>query len=457
MPRLIAGAALAAAVILFVMPAPDGVPPAALRGAAVTLFAVGLYATSVIPEFLTALLFFLIAVLLGVAPAGVVFSGFESTAMWLVFGGLVIGVAVKRTGLGERLAATMTGWFGNTYAGLIGGMVVVGVALAFLMPSTMGRVILLMPIVVALADRLGFEPGSNGRTGLVLAAALGTWMPSTAILPANVPNMVLAGTVETLYGISFTYGSYLLLHFPVSGLLKAVAIFMTIVLMFPDHARPAGPATDGPRQALGRDERLLSFILAGALVLWATDFLHGISPAWVSLGAGLICMLPFVGLVPLTDFNDKINFASLFYVAGILSLGAVVAKTGLGSLLGHKLLAILPLQPGASAKDFASMVGLSTLVGMAVTMPGVPAIISPLSAEMARASGLPLLTVLMTQVIGYSTVILPYQVPPMIVAMQIGGVRTGPATRLVLVLALVTLLVLTPINYFWWKLLGYFG
>ena len=52
---------------------------------------------------MTPLLFFIFVVLFHVAKPSVVFSGFASTAWWLVFGGSVTAVAVQVTGLGRRL------------------------------------------------------------------------------------------------------------------------------------------------------------------------------------------------------------------------------------------------------------------------------------------------------------------------------------------------------------------
>ncbi len=40
-------------------------------------------------------------------------------------------------------------------------------------------------------------------------------------------------------------------------------------------------------------KRLL-VILGFALLLWVTDNVHGISPAWVALGAAIVCLLPIV-------------------------------------------------------------------------------------------------------------------------------------------------------------------
>ena len=88
-------------------------------------------------------------------------------------------------------------------------------------------------------------------------------------------------------------------------------------------------------------------------------------------------------------------------------------------------------------------------------MPGLPAVLSPLAADFSRASGLPLLSVLMLQVVVFSTVILPYQAPPMMIAMHLGGVPIQAASKLCLSLAAITVVVLLPLDYLWWKLLGY--
>ncbi len=77
---------------------------------------------------LTALVFFLLAVVSGVSPE-VVFTGFTSGGLWLAFSGLVIGIAIRRTGLAARLARAVVGVFGQSYHGLVCGLVLVGTIL----------------------------------------------------------------------------------------------------------------------------------------------------------------------------------------------------------------------------------------------------------------------------------------------------------------------------------------
>ena len=70
------------------------------------------------------------------------------------------------------------------------------------------------------------------------------------------------------------------------------------------------------------------------------------------------------------------------------------------------------------------------------------------------SSGLPLLTVLMVQVIGYATPLLPYQASPIVVAMGMAQVPARDGIRLCLALAAITFLMLVPLDYVWFKLLG---
>ena len=52
---------------------------------------------------------------------------------------------------------------------------------------------------------------------------------------------------------------------------------------------------------------------------------------------------------------------------------------------------------------------------------------------------------------------LPHQLPPLIIAMQLGRVRMADGVRASLALTAVILLVLDPINFVWWRWIGLFG
>ncbi|MBT6588126.1 MAG: SLC13 family permease, partial [Rhodospirillaceae bacterium] len=148
-------------------------------------------------------------------------------------------------------------------------------------------------------------------------------------------------------------------------------------------------------------------------------------------------------------------FGSLFYVAGVLGLGALVAHGGVGDLLAESVIPLLNLAPGENAWNFAAVAGMSSALAMFATQPGVPAILVPLAGHMASVANLPVEAVLMLTVVGYTTVILPYQTPPLVIAMQLGSVPMRQGNKLCLCLLAVTVLVLLPLDYLWWRLLGW--
>lgn len=446
-----------AAVLVLLLGRGANLTPQVVQAAGIGLLCMGCWATGAVPEILTTLMFFALAMLTAVAPAPVVFSGFASSAFWLVLSGMIVGLAISKTGLGVRIAQPLAQALSKSYGRLITGVVALSYGLSFLMPSNMGRISLLIPIMLALADHVGLGQGRPGRTGVVLAVGFATFMLSTSILPANVPNLVMAGAAETIYGLHFSYLPYLLLHAPVLGLLKGAALVLLILWLFPDRLSKASAdeaaEAAAPRTPITAKEIRLVGILAITLTLWMTDAIHHIQPAWIGLASAVVCLLPRVGIIEPETFGS-INFRTVFYVAGLLGLVATVDHTGLGQLLGQFLLNVVPLGPDAPFANFSALVGLASSLSLVGTANGEPALFTPMARHISAVTGFDLSAVVMTQVIGFSTVIFPYQAPPIIVAIELGGVAIAAATRLALVLALVSLVLLVPLNYLWWRLLG---
>ncbi|WP_058913676.1 SLC13 family permease [Entomohabitans teleogrylli] len=418
----------------------------------IVLATVVLWATSLLPEFITALLFFTLAMVTGIAPPETIFGGFASSAFWLVFSGFILGVAIRKTGLADRVARGISARLTDSWWQMVASVVLLSYALAFVMPSNMGRIALLMPIVLAMAQRAGIEEGTRSWYGLALAVGFGTFQLSATILPANVPNLVMSGAAEGSWGIHLNYLPYLLLHTPVLGIAKSLILIVLICRMFPGKPRPPQDLT--PLPPMSGDEKRLAWMLAVVLALWVSGSWHGIGPAWVGLAAAVVTLLPRVGFISGEEFASGVNIRTCIYVAGILGLAGTVTQTGLGKAMGDILLSVMPLDSERPFTSFTALAAITTAMNFIMTANGVPALYTTMADSFSQASGFPLLSVIMIQVLGYSTPLLPYQASPIVVAMALGKVPPRAGVALCLALAVITWLVLLPLDYGWFRLLG---
>ena len=161
-----------------------------------------------------------------------------------------------------------------------------------------------------------------------------------------------------------------------------------------------------------------------------------------------------MGFINEEEFSSGVNIRTCIYVAGILGLAITVTQTGIGNAVGEALLHVMPLDPEKPFTSFLALTGITTALNFIMTANGVPALYTTLAQSFSDATGFPLLSVIMIQVLGYSTPLLPYQASPIVVAMALGKVPAKPGMTLCLALALATYLVLLPLDYMWFSLLG---
>jgi di/tricarboxylate transporter len=402
---------------------------------------------------MTAFLCFLAVIALGAAPPEVIFSGFAASGIWLLIAGLIIGAAITGTGLGQQIATRIFERTGASYARSVGVLALAGVALGLLVPSTIPRVIILMPVAMSLAGAMGFEPGSRGQIGLAITAATSTLLPTYAILTANLPTIIHYGALETLYGIEPSYMAYFIAQLPTNLVRFALLLVLLVPFAKAGSTQGALATTDAPTPMTTAQKRLLG-VLVIAIGFWATDTLHGISPAWIALGAATFVLWPEMGLLHKDAMKTNVDMSPVFFLAGVFALSAVAQHIGLDRIVANTLVPKLALEAGSDLYDLYAIAGFSGLISHLTTAPAAPIVLAPLAGPIAETTGWPVLTVAMAQIIGISTPILPYQAPPLIVAMALAHIPVKSLTRLCFALAVGTLLLGVPLTYLWWTLLG---
>ncbi|ETI62315.1 SLC13 family permease [Marinomonas profundimaris] len=417
---------------------------------------IAFWATSLVPAYWPALGLFTFATATQLAPNNVIFAGFSSSTFWLLFSGMIFGAAINHTGLNSRATRLLMMVLGNSYQGTIIKIAFFAMGLAFLIPSGVGRIVLIIPIIASLADHFGYDKHANGRKAMLLAAAFGTFLPAFSILPANAPNMLLSGMTEALYDTPFSYWEYLLLHFPVLGLGKLIATIIVILWLFPDNAPSQAIQVSIEKSAMTSVEKRLLWVLCGCFALWFTDALHHISAGWIGLMAALVCLWPKFGLTGKNCIDKDLQYGTLLFAAGIIGLSAIIADSGLGRILVNYLTDVIPFSPHSPLLNLSLLTFISTCVAVVTNLAGVPAIMTPMAEHLADITGLSKNAVLMTQVLAFSNVLLPYQAPPLITAIALGNLSIGAVSKVCLATFVITSLILLPINFLWWQCLSVF-
>ncbi|MDI1344840.1 MAG: hypothetical protein PSV22_12170 [Pseudolabrys sp.] len=231
-----------------------------------------------------------------------------------------------------------------------------------------------------------------------------------------------------------------------------------ITVVFSDQIRKAPKQNSASigQSALppSKDRWVVGIVLGVSLLLWITDVWHGISPAWIALAAAIIFMFPGIDIVPLNQFGQLVNLRPLLYVGGILGFGAFIAATGLGTWIAHYFISLAGLTSHGETRDMLALSLLSGFVGLMATHGGMAALMPSLARDLSAASGLGVDAIIGSIVLGYSILLLPYQVPPTVVGFHMAATPHRIATWSTLWIGAVTALVSIPCQLLWQHFIG---
>lgn len=445
-----AASALAAVLVILSTPNPS------LQVLAIAVAGITCFGTRSLPEAATALFIFLAYLAVDVAPPEVVFSGFATSGFWLLVGGLVIGSAITSSGLGDQIAAMVFARTGNSYARAVWVLSLAGLTLGALVPSAIPRVIVMMPITLSLAKTMGFVPGTRGHTGLLMTAAMMTLVPTYAFLTANLPTIIELGAIESLYGAQISYGAYFVQNAPINALRFVVLLVLLMVFTGGHHVRETR-AEEYHQTPFTPAQRRLLLILGGAISLWATDVLHGIPPAWVTLGAAMILLIPHLGVFTAQAMKTEVDLSIAFLIAAVFSISAVMNEVGLGQQIAEIVVPALQMDSGGGMWRLTAITLFSSALSHLTIAPATPVVLAPLTASMTEATGWSTMTVAMAHNVGFSTTFLPHQSPPLLIAMAMARIPVRALTRLCFWSAVITSVLGIPLTALWWRWLGLIG
>jgi anion transporter len=275
---------------------------------------------------------------LGVVRFPVAFSGFANDTPWFLFGALLLGTVAARSGIARRLAYFVMLRVGVTYPRILLSLIVTDFLLTFIVPAGAARVVIMASIAIGLAEAFNSPPGSNVARGMFLVLTYTANIFDKMII-AGAASITARGLIEKVGGVTVLWSYWFIAFLPCCFVTVLAAWWLTLKLYPPENVALAGGRDYlraemrnlGPLSPL---EKRAAVLMAAAILLWLTDFLHHISPAVIAMGAGLFALLPPVGVLEIEDLR-RLNYLAVFFVAAAVSMGAVLEATnGLHVLSG---------------------------------------------------------------------------------------------------------------------------
>ncbi|KAA6405956.1 anion permease [Candidatus Tokpelaia sp.] len=401
--------------LIFLLPAPEGMPPQAWRYFAVFLGMV----TGMILEPIPATAISFIAVTICIIGADYLLfnaqeladpafgsgkealkwglAGFSNTTVWLVFGAFIFALGYEVTGLGRRLALILVKFMGRRTLTLGYAIMIIDVLLAPFTPSNTARTGgIIFPIIKNLPSLFRSFPNdpSSRRIGgyLMWMMVVGTSLSSSMFMTGAAPNTLGVEFVNKIAGVQISWLHWFLAFLPAGLILLVITPWLAYIFYKPEvtHSAEVSGWAGGELKKLGgltHKEIILICLVLLSLCLWIFGT-HIINATVVCLLA--VSLMLALRIVPWKDitgyssaWNTLISLATLVTMAnGLTRSGFIDWFSGamsahLAGLSASATIIILVLVFYFAHYLFASLSAhtatmLPVILAIGKGMPGVP-------------------------------------------------------------------------------------
>jgi sodium-dependent dicarboxylate transporter 2/3/5 len=455
---VIVGQILCILVPLVVWFAPLGLEPVTQHGLAIVGFMIVAWITRAMDYALAGFVGCFLFWALGIVKFPVAFSGFANDTAWFLFGALLLGVIATRSGVARRIAYFIMLRVGITYPRILLGLIVTDFLLTFIVPSGIARVVIMASIALGLAEAFKSTPGSNVSRGMFLIISYTANIFDKMII-AGAGSITARGLIEKVGGVEVLWSYWFIAFLPCSFVTVLAAWWLTLRLYPPERV-----ALEGGYEYLRAEidkmgewtslEKRAASLMAIAIFLWLTDFVHHISPAVIGMGVGLFALLPRVGILDIEDMK-RLNYLPVFFVAAAVSMGTVLEATkGLDVLTNSVFAWMQPYMTNIYATTIVmywSAFFYHFLLASEISMLGTSI---PLVMELAKSHGMNPLQLGMIWTFAAGGKLFAYQSGVLIVGYSFGYFSARDLVRMGAWLTIVEFFVLLLLVPFYWPLIG---
>lgn len=344
------------------------VSPAEMPNEAITVLAsiawvATWWVTEAVPIPITSLLPLLLFPMTGVMETEEVSASYGDSLIFLFAGSFMIALSMEKWNLHRRIALSIISFVGTNPSTIILGFMIATGFLSMWISNT-ATTLMMVPISLAVTKHVSDSLKNNysidtspGKfpfgTALMLGTAYSATIGGFGSLIGAPANIILAGTVTSLYGVEITFARWLLFGVPMVVIIVPLVWLYLTKVAFPLKVKeiPGGrEIIKEDLQRLGKmgyEEKVVLVVFTLTAVAWITrsfflnKFLPGLDDTLIALLAGVILFL-----IPaknrdgnIMDWNTalKLPWGILWLFGGGLALAAGIMNSGLDQWIGGQL------------------------------------------------------------------------------------------------------------------------
>ena len=350
-----------AAIVVMLLPTPDGLSTEAHRTAALFLLMGVWWATEAVPVAVTALVPLALFPMLGIVDIQSAANPYANKTIYLFFGGFLIATAIQKWGLHKRIALFVLEYAGSNGASLIFGFMLTAAVISMWVMNT-ATTIMLLPIGLAVitvvketVKGLNEEEIKSFQLALLLGIAYGATIGGMSTLIGTGPNGMLAAFMADNYNLDISFVDWMKVGVPLSIIMLPCSWFILTKIIFRVEFETSQETKDlltNMKQELGRFDGaefkvFVVFVLTALTWMLRTvlddiNGLEGLSDAGIAMISALFLFLLPSGdkekkgaLLEWKDAQENVPWGLLVLFGGGLSLANAVQATGLAVWMGN--------------------------------------------------------------------------------------------------------------------------
>ena len=324
------------AVIIWFIPVPAGLKPAAWHLFAIFLATIIGFILKPLPMGAIAFIAFTAVALFNVASAGAALGGFSNTTIWLIVSAFLFARGFIKTGLGNRIAYSIMKAIGKSTLKLSYAIMLSDLVIAPATPSNTARGGgILFPIVQSLCLAFGSKPDISPKkmgTFLMQSAFQGNMITSAMFMTSQASNPLIVALALKMFNVDISWGTWALAAI-VPGIVSMICIPYLLFKLDPPEIKDTPEAANIAKEALdklgpmSRNEKIVAVVFVGALLLWATSQYNNINATVVAL-LGVSVML-VTGVLAWKDVTAESSaWDTMIWMGTLICLAGLLNSTG---------------------------------------------------------------------------------------------------------------------------------